>query len=69
MISPSIAITTANANIAYGYILYAFKKLKNDDKGALKALSEVWGYITGTKSTLRWPPSMHLFTSNLCCRE
>ncbi|KAK8803204.1 hypothetical protein WA158_000898 [Blastocystis sp. Blastoise] len=49
-------ITSANANIAYGYILYAFKKLKNNDNGALKALTETWGYITGTKTTLRWTP-------------
>ena len=47
-----LAISTKDADIAYGYILYNFEDVSPSDSELITALKSVWSVICGKEETL-----------------
>ena len=48
----ALAISTKDADIAYGYILFHFDDISPSDPELIEALSSIWGVLCGKEKTL-----------------
>ena len=48
----ALAISTENADIAYGYILFHFDDISPSDPELIEALSSIWDVLCGKEKTL-----------------